>query len=49
MVTDSSGSWSGTMVSATGKVSKNADTVMVYTDIEPDKDIDFGEVFSLNN
>ena len=49
MVTDSSGSWSGTMVSATGKVSKNADTVMVYTDVEKDKQVDFDKVFDLND
>ena len=48
MSTDSSGSWSGTMVEATGKAIKNTDTVMVYTDVEKDKQVDFKDVFELN-
>ena len=49
MATDSSGSWSGTMISATGKVIKNTDTAMVYTDVEKDKRVDFGDAFDLND
>ena len=41
--------WSGTMVTATDPVTKNTDTVLVYTNIEAPKSVAFSKVFGNGN